>query len=522
MFKTAGIAAFLTLLLAGPALAQNVAPEEPRRGGTLVVAMQSEPVHLDPAKVTTQNYVEWTMLMVEGLFHIDGDAVSQPHLVDTYEVSDDGLTYTFTLRDGVQFHNGETLSAEDAVASIGRWFNFGQGREVSDYTASVDVIDDLTFQMVLSEPFPLLIGYMSVPAGTGLYIYPKSVIDEVGLDDMVTAVGTGPFVFDRWQRGSVLRVVRNDNYAARSEPLSGYAGDRTPWLDAIEFRLIPDAAVRLAGVETGEFDVARGVVPDNYQMVLNNPNLRAVRYEAAPLFVQIDRSHGHSEGGWTGNQQFRQAVSLALDKDMLAASVGNPDFISAEDCNLAVPPIWRTDICQERYHAYDPERAREILEEIGYDGEELIFVTDPSRDYFFNPALITVQMLREVGINIEIVPVDAATMAEMREQPNTWDFISGGHAGKFDPTLWSPAQPDHFGWFGAYPEELQAILDELRLEPDFDTRVALWEQYTDFWYDWVPMIKVGDQYELHVENVAYSGLILTGSGNYVNHGGGWK
>ena len=131
-------------------------------------------------------------------------------------------------------------------------------------------------------------------------------------------------------------------------------------------------------------------------------------------------------------------------------------------------------------------------------------------------------MMREVGINVEIFPVDAATMAEMREQPNTWDFISGGHSGKFDPILWSPAQPDHFGWFGTYPEELQILLDQLRVEPDFEVRRDLWEQYTDFWYDWVPMIKISDQYSLNVENVAYSGMLFPGTGNYVNVAAGWK
>ena len=265
-----GMAASALMLLASPALAQQ-APDEPRRGGTLVVAQAAEPVHLDPMKVTTQNYVEYTMLMVEGLFHIDAEGAAQPHLVDTYESSEDGLTWTFTLRSGVQFHNGEPLTSEDVIASMGRWFNFGQGREADEFIDSVEAVDELTFQIHLNQPFPLLIGYLSIPAGTGLYIYPKSVIDEVGLDDMVTAVGTGPFVFDRWVRGSVFRVVRNENYSARSEPVSGFAGDATPWLDAIEIRTVPDAAVRLAGVGTGEFDVARSVSTDAYESVLANP-----------------------------------------------------------------------------------------------------------------------------------------------------------------------------------------------------------------------------------------------------------
>ncbi len=517
------LSALLALSLSS-VLAQSQAPEEPRRGGTLVVAVASEPDALEPMKMTRSDVPEYTQLMVEGLFAIDADGLVQPHLVDHVEVSEDGLVYDLRLRSGVLFHDGSTLSSEDVIASMERWSNWGQGREVFAALASIEAVDELSIRLHLHQPYPLLISMLAVPAGTGLYVYPKALLDEVGTADMAAEqiVGTGPYVFEQWQRGSRFRVVRNDAYAARSEPTSGYAGNQTPWFDAVEYRLIPDPAVRLAGAEAGEFDVARNIPTDFYDIVSSNPALRVIRFESGPIFVQIDRAHGLTQAGWTGNQAFRQAMSLAMDKHMLAATIGHPDFSSADDCNLAVPPAWRTDICQERYHAYDPERAREILAEIGYDGETLTYVTNPDRDIFFNPALLAAQMLRDVGINVDLLPVDAATMLDMRERPNTWDLIGGGHSEKLDPTLWSPVLPDHFGWFGAYPPELQSLLDQLRMETDPDLRIALWEQYTDFWYDWVPMIKVGDQYTMHVENVRYSGMDKPGSGIYMNHGAGWK
>lgn len=512
----------LLMALPATALAQNRAPEEPRRGGTLVIAAPFEADNLDAMKITRAIVAEWAMTIMEGLFQVDADGRVQPHLVDSYQVSDDQLTYTFTLRSGISFHDGQPLTSDDVLASFERWSLFGQGRDTATVVSAFEIVDDLTFRIALSEPYPLLITMLAVPAGTGLLIYPRSFLEEFGGGDLQTAVGTGPFVFERWQRGSVFRVVRNENYQARSEPTSGYAGNQTPWFDAIEYRLIPDAAVRIAGLEAGEFDVAREVPSDFYDSIVANPQLRPFRFVGAPLFIQIDRSNGLTPSGWTGNQKFRQAMSLAINKELLAASIGHPDFASAEDCNLAVPPAWRTDICQERYHAYDPEQARALLEEIGYNGETLTYVVDPNREAFFNPALMAVQMLREVGINVELLPVDAATVLDMRERSNTWDLIQGGHSDKLDPTIWSPVLPDHFGWFGAYPEELQRLLDLLRTETDEATRIALWEEYTDFWYDWVPMIKIADQFELHVENVRYSGLDRPGTGIYMNHNAGWK
>ncbi len=512
----------LLALLPSLAAAQQQAPEEPRRGGTLVIAAPFEPDAIEPMKVTRAIVHEYAQLMLEGLFAVDADGLVQPHLVDSFEASADGLVYDFTLRSGILFHDGTPLTSDDVIASMERWSNWGQGRDVYQVLASVEALDELSFRVALNEPYPLLLTMMAVP-GSGLYIYPRWQVEEVGTADMPDrSIGTGPYVFDLWQRGSRFRVVRNENYAARSEPTSGYAGDQTPWLDAIEYRLIPDPAVRLAGAEAGEFDVAREIPSDFYDIIQANPSLDVFRFVGSPLFIQIDRSHGLTQAGWTGNQAFRQAMSLAMDKHQLAATLGHPDFSSAEDCNLAVPPAWLTDICQERYHAYDPERAREILAEIGYDGEQLTFVTDPNRDIFFNPALLAVQMLRDVGINIELLPVDAATLLDMRERPRTWDLISGGHSEKLDPTLWSPVLPDHFGWFGAYPPELQDLLDQLRTETDAAARIALWEQYTDFWYDWVPMIKVADTYTMHIQNVRYSGLDKPGSGIYINHGAGWK
>lgn len=512
----------LSLALGSVVFAQASAPAEPRQGGTLVIAAGFEPDVLDAQKVTRAIVMEYTSLSVEGLFHIDRDGIAQPALVDSYSVSSNELEYSFTLRSGLKFHDDTPLDTDAVLASMERWFNWGSGRTVAGVLDELVVVDDLTLVVRLTEPYPLLIPSMAVPAGTGLYIFPRHLMEEAGTDNLPRLIGTGPYVQTEWIRGTAYRVDRWEEYQARSEPTSGYAGDQTPYLDTIIYRIVPDAAVRLAGMEAGEFDVAREMPSDFFDLVVANPMLRAQRYDSGPIFLQIDRAHGLTEAGWTGQQRFREAVSYAINVQEVSASIGNPEFYSADDCNLPVPPAWRTDICQERYQAFDPERAREILAEIGYDGTTLTYVVDPSREMFFNPALTIAQQLRDVGINVELLTVDAATVLDMRERPRTWDFIQGAHSDKADPTLWSPAIPDHFGWFGSYPDDLLEVYTAVQNETDVATRIALWERFTDIWYDFIPMVKIADQLVMNVENVRFSGVEMPGTGIYMNYGVGWK
>lgn len=515
------------ILLLGASMAVSVAfaqraPETPRQGGTLIVAAPFEADTLDASKTTRAITNELTALMVEGLFALDNDGVPQPALVDRYEVDADGLVYTLHLRQGIRFHDGSDFDADDVIASMERWFNYGYGRLANSLIDALVRVDDHTVRLELNEAYPLLLNLMAIPGGTSLFIYPASLIEAVGLDNINEPIGTGPFKFDRWVRGTLFRVVRNDDYQARSEPTNGFAGDQTPWLDAIEHRVVPDAAVRLAGLEAGEFDVAREMPSDFYDLIVSNPALRPQIFSIGPLVVQIDRSHGLTSAGWTGMREFRQAMNYATDKFELAAAAGRPEFYDATDCNFApVPDAWRTDVCQDLHHAYDPERARQILAEIGYDGTPLTFVTNPAREHFFYTALATAQQLRDVGIEVEIMSVDAATMLEMRAQPRTWDMISGSHSSQADPTLWSPIQPDSFGWFGDYPDHLLELLEATMFETDPAARIALWEQVTLAWYDWLPLLKVADANNMNVENVRFSGAVQ-GLGLETNYGIGWK
>lgn len=515
--------AVLGMTLMGTSMAQMTAPAEPRQGGDLIIASPYEPDVLDPHKITRAIVAEYVGLSAEGLFHIDADGIARPHLVDTFTRSDDGLRYEFTLRSGLTFHDGTDLTTADVIASLNRWSGYGSGRSAFSAIDSLTAVDDLTFTIELTEPFPLLVTLLAVPSGTAPYIFPEHLMESTGTENLTQIIGTGPFVQDEWVRGSFYRVTRWDGYQARvGEATSGYAGDQTPYLDSITYRVVPDPAVRLAGLEAGEFDVGSEMPSDFFDLVESNAMLRAQRYASGPIFLQIDRSFGRSEGGWTGMREFRQAVNLALDVTQIALAIGNPAFYSAEDCNLPVPPAWRTDTCDEVHKAYDPERAREILAEIGYDGETITYVVDPAREMFFNPALAIAQQLREVGINVELMTVDAATVLEMREQARTWDFIQGAHSDKADPTLWSPAVPDHFGWFGSYPDDLLEVYEALQRETDVATRIALWDDFTRIWYDFLPMIKIADQLVMNVENVRFSGVERPGIGIYQNYGVGWK
>ena len=168
-------------------------------------------------------------------------------LVDKWTVSPDGLVWTFTLRKGVPFHNGETLKADDVVASLRRWLSRDGtwAPHLKSRLESLDRVDDSTVKMKLSKPFGAMLEALSMVEGVQPVIFPKSVLDRYpGEKDRVKeqdVIGTGPYKFVSWERDRRIVLERFDRYAARKEPLSGFSGNKTAYFDRVHHNFVPEA-----------------------------------------------------------------------------------------------------------------------------------------------------------------------------------------------------------------------------------------------------------------------------------------
>ena len=211
------------------ACAQDPASGPAVEGGTLKVAIIGNPPTLD-IMTTTASVVHYTMWHVfEPLFTMDANYDPIPHLVDTWSVSEDGLTYEFNLRQGVPFHNGEEMTAADAVASLERFgVRATWGRNLFEVMDSLTADGDHKVVMKLTEPVAIVPLYLT---STSAVVMPKEILEAAGEGNVEEFIGTGPFEYVEYQPDQHIKLKRFEDYASRDEEPNGYGGSRTAYVD---------------------------------------------------------------------------------------------------------------------------------------------------------------------------------------------------------------------------------------------------------------------------------------------------
>ena len=462
---------------------------EGQYGGVLRVATIGEPSTLDEHQTTAGLTAEIGYCMYETLVAYDRNFEPIPMLAESYNVSDDGTVHTFNLRQGVPFHNGDEMTAEDAVASIERWGSIsGVGGNIMDVTEEINIIDDYTFEWITSIPYgTMLVGLSSNTQAC--VIYPKSVIDEAGEEPLTEFIGTGPYRFVEHVPDVHIRFERFEDYAAVEGGIDGYAGQKFAYVDEIEFIPVPDEGARVAGMQAGDYHLVMQLSNDQYDALIDYDHLRV---EILPP-SNWDVFFLNWEAPLMQDELIRKAFQASLDHmPILQAARGGGDFVALDPSLMMEPTPWYTTAGEEYYNIADPELAAEYLEEAGYDDTPMRFIATQEYGYMYNSAAVAVQQLEDAGFNVDLQIYDWSTILEMRADPDAWDVFVTGHG--FVP---DPSQITYVGQMNVYPgwwsdPEALELADELMSEPDFDRRFELWEQIQIRAYETVPAVKTGD------------------------------
>jgi peptide/nickel transport system substrate-binding protein len=468
-------------------------PSAGKPGGTLTVATIGEAPHMDEHQSTAEIIAVIGYCMYEGLFTYDDQYQPIPELVDTYTPSADGLTHTMTLRQGVKFHNGEPLTAADAIASVQRWGRIsGVGKRLMEKTKELAQVDDHTIEFRLTEPYgTILIGLAhNTQACT---IHPKSVLDAAGdepITDPTKYIGTGPYKLAEWQRDAAMRFERFADYQSPpgDKPV-GYGGKKYAYADKIEFIPVPDEAARVAGLQAGDYHLALDVGNDQYDVLKDTQGV--VAEILTPTNWDVFFLNWKSP--MMGNLAMRQAVQAAFDhKPMLQSGRGGDEFIRLDPGLMMKQTPWYTTAGQEYYNMNKPDLAKQKLQEAGYDGTPLRFMTTQEYSYMYGESIVAKQQLEAVGITVDLQVIDWATVLERRAKPEEWDMFSTGHG--FVP---DPSQISYVGQMNQYPgwwssESSLALAAQLLAESDFDTRKGIWDKIQLAAYTEIPAIKIGD------------------------------
>jgi peptide/nickel transport system substrate-binding protein len=390
--------------------------------GVLTIAMGTDMVSFDIHNHNNTSTEAIHINVFNYLFKRDASQVIQPDLVESYELVDD-TTWAFKLKEGVTFHNGDVLTAEDVKFTLERVAKDSSLREHPNYKQilEVKVIDEYNFQILTDGPQPALINRL---ARLGSGILPKNYIEENSWDHFLeNPVGTGPYKFVEW--------VRDDRIVF--EPYENYFEGKVEEWEQLVFRVIPESSTRVSELLTGGVDIATNVAPNEWDRVNGNEGTTVISSDSNRVIMLVVRQ---TEGLPTADPRVREAIDLAIDDkaltDFVLGGAGVPTRTRVTPGNVgANEELFNT-------YVYDVEKARELLAEAGYpNGFEMTFQSPHGR-YLQDRevAELITGMLAEVGITAKLEFMEWSNFVEMRNaKTNKEMYLIGFGNSLFDADL---------------------------------------------------------------------------------------
>ncbi|HCP32284.1 TPA: hypothetical protein DIT45_03455 [Candidatus Acetothermia bacterium] len=496
------------VLLIGAGLSVS-GKDGPRYGGTFQCALASEPGKLDMQMDTGVAASIPARHILEGLFSFDENYAPQPMLAFNWELDETGTVATFYLRRGVLFHSGKEMKAEDVLASLNRWGEYGlTSKALWTHVVDLVALDDYTIQLTLDEPFAPMTTYLANIYG-GPSIYPKEIVEVAG-DEPITpenVIGTGPYKFVEWKAGDYILLERFAGYASSPAPASGFAGEKVAYFDKLQFFFVAEDNARLVGIEAGTYDY-----------VVNIPNDLLVNVEGNADVVPIITDHPpiypigliNNRTGLMTNSALKRAIITALDMEaIMLAGYGDPTFWSLNPSYFAPGIRWYTEGAGEGlYNEADPNKACQMAADAGYNNEAIRIIVAQDMTAQYNQALVVADQLKNAGFNIDLQVYDKATFFQIRnsrddpEHPQ-WEIAFSFYSTTPDPSLVLMLNPAYAGWWDT--PEIQTLRDELNKITDFSARHAKWEEIITLWYEQIPAIKFGDAFQLHLMRAEIGG-----------------
>ncbi|MDM8102614.1 MULTISPECIES: ABC transporter substrate-binding protein [Oceanobacillus] len=466
----------------------------------LIFARGGDSESLDPASTTDGESSRITKQIYESLLEFDKESFEVlPGLAHDWEVSEDGLSYTFYLEEGVTFHDGTEFNAEAVKVNFERWADPDHEYAFADdgYVYSmygtmfggflgdenhvveeINVVNDHEIEFVLSQPLGFFLQNMAM---TYFPITSPAALEEYGPAINENPVGTGPFEFVSWAKDDSIVLDKFDDY--RIEGL--------PKLDRVVFEVIPDNAARLIALRSGEIDIMDGLNPDDAAGVEADEGLEL--YERAENNIGYVGFNVQKEP--FDNKDLRHAVSHAIDKEAIAEALYAG---YATPASVPLPPSYMGYNDEVESFEYDPDTARELLEDAGYaDGLEIELWTMPvARPYMPDPETVSEIIqnnLEEVGITVTIVREEWAPYLEKTMNGEHQMYMLGWSGTNGDPDyfLSSLLHGDNVGSSNREfydNDEVDEFLNQAKLSIDQDERASFYQQAQELIADDAPMV----------------------------------
>lgn len=382
----------------------------PVPGGSVVYGMTQDLASLDPHVDTDAGTRDVVFNLYEGLVKPTSDGGFIPAVASDYIISDDAKTYTFTLRDGITFHDGTPVTIEDVKYSIDRYAEIqGESSAFSSLVDSVEVQDDKTLVVNLKESYSEFLPMMTIA------IIPQSNEDPAG-----NPIGTGPFKYVSYTPGQNLELEKYD----------GYWQEGVPSLDSVEFKFIADVDTAFVELQAGTIDILKYLTSaqaetlgDDYNIVQGSMNLVHAMYLNS-AYEPLSKT------------EVRQALCYAVDRDAINNFIfGGKSHIIGSHMIPAMSKYYEPEA--ETVYIYDPEKAKELLADAGYaDGFDLEITVPSSYSQHVDSAQIIADELSQVGINVTLNQVEWSTWLQDVYKGGNFQATVIGFDGTLAPSDW--------------------------------------------------------------------------------------
>lgn len=474
-----------------------VVSEDTEYRDELHVAMGTSPATLDVMMGT--DYIPRVIAygnIYESLVTLTADYNWKEELAESVEVNDEHTEYTYHLRQGIKFHDGTEMTADDVVASMNRWIEKYSNAANMVGDARFEKVDDYTVTIKTEKP-ALFLNELIATQSQGSVIMPESVIESADAATGVSEyIGTGPYKFVEWKDGQYIKLEKFEEYQpyGTEGEMDGWWGYKAAPTQTVYFDLVTDSATRVAGISSGEYDFAYELPTDNYGQFGDESSYQIYKDVLGCFAVVYNKAEG-----LCSNVAFRQAVNAILNpEEILTGAYGSSEFYRIETSYMGSEIVnWYTTAGEENAHKADPEAAKKYLEEAGYNGETFRILVRPSSPDFVNAAVVIQQELEAIGVNVEIVSVDNSTYQTYRNDQTQYDIFFTNALPVSVPTLQIFLSATWAG-FTSDPVILDGVA-EINSCTTLEEAQEKWDVLQGYcWTDSLPITKLGTSFSYSV------------------------
>lgn len=478
----------------------------PLEAQTLRAVKHSSLRVLDPIITTAYMSRNHGYMIFDTLFALDENFEVKPQMAESWEKSDDEKTWTITLRDGLTFHDGAPVTAEDAVASIKRWGERdGMGQKLMDFVDEMTAPDEKTIRIALKEPYGLVLDSLAKPSSNVPFIMPKRLAETPSTEPIPEQIGSGPFkwVADEFQPGVIAVYEKNEDYQPRDEPPSWGAGGKVVKVDRVEWVVMADDQTALNALLSGEIDYWESP-PSDLLPILEGSEDLTVRIQNKLGFQTISRMNFLFPP--FDDKKVRQAAMMAMNQqNTLDALVGNPELYTLCGAMFVCGTPLETDVGSEAVvEGNGMEAAKKLLAESDYDGTPVVLMHPTDVATLRTQPVVGAQALRDAGFTVDLQATDWQTLVGRRASQSPvseggWNmfFTNWVGADVFNPLVNNMVngKGPEGGWFG-WPSvpEAEALRDQYARAGSAEEQAEVARELQALAYDEVMYVPLGQYF----------------------------